>query len=144
MRFWVQWILGSFASGVILFAVGAVFHFGVPVVAPGIPSQFANTALFRPWDGWTSTYMVLHPFIYGIVFAAVFLGFRRCFSFSPGVRAGLLYGASVFVVGSLPVYLLAFASFQVSSEVIFSWIAQSLAQYLLAGITLGWLSGRVI
>lgn len=34
-------------------------------------------------------------------------------------------------------YLLAFASFQVSPEVILSWIAQSLAQYALAGMALG-------
>jgi hypothetical protein len=40
-------------------------------------------------------------------------------------------------VGSLPVYLLAYASFQVSPEVILSWVLQSLAQYALAGIVLG-------
>jgi hypothetical protein len=48
------------ATGVLL-AVGAAFHFGVPVVAPGIQPQFGNAALFRPWDRWTSTYMLVHP-----------------------------------------------------------------------------------
>ena len=81
--------------------------------------------------------MAIHPFVYGIAFAAVFLGLRRWSAFPAGVRGGLVYGAGVFVVGSLPVYLLAFASFQVSPEVILSWIAQSLAQYALAGMALG-------
>src|SRR5260370_41546066 len=41
-----------------------------------------------------------------------------------------VYRAPPFFGRALPVYLLAFASFQVSAEVIVSWIAQSLAQYL--------------
>ena len=106
--------------------------------SPRIPPQFeANPALYRPWQR-------LDPHLHGdssvrlrVVFAAVFLGLRRWSAFPPGVRGGLVYGAGVFVVGSLPVYLLSFASFQVSPEVILSWIAQSLAQYALAGMALG-------
>jgi hypothetical protein len=125
------------AAGATLFAVGALFHLLIPVVARGIPPQFGNVALFRPWAGRTSIYMALHPFVYGFVFATVFLGLRRWSVFPPGVRGGLVYGAGVFLVGSLPVYLLAFASFQVSPEVIFAWTVQSLAQYALAGMALG-------
>ena len=40
-------------------------------------------------------------------------------------------------MGSLPVFVLAFASFQVSAEVIVTWIVQNLCQYLAAGIALG-------
>jgi hypothetical protein len=108
-----------------LFLVGTLFHLLVPMIAPGIRPQFLNAALFRPWPGWTFTYMVINPFGYG--FSA----------FPSGGRGGLVYGAGVFVVGSLPVYLLAFASFQVSPEVILSWVVQSLAQYVLAGMALG-------
>lgn len=138
MRQWVQLLQGSLTAGVSMFLVGAAFHLLVPVFAPVIASQFeANLGLYRPWIGWTRTYMVIHPFLYGIVFAAVFLSLRRWSAFAPGVRGGLLYGAGVFVVGSLPVYLLNLASFQVSLEVILSWIAQGLAQYALAGMALG-------
>jgi len=138
MRWWSQWLFGSLAAGATLFLVGAAFYLLVPFIAPDIPPQFkANPALYRPWPGWTHTYMVVHPFVYGVVFASVFLGLRQWSAFPSGVRGGLVYGTSVFVVGSLPVYLLAFASFQVSPEVILSWIAQSLAQYTLAGMALG-------
>ena len=137
MRWWVQWVSGSLAAGATLFLVGYAFYKVVPVVAPVIPLQFSNAALYRPWPGWTRTYMAVHPFVYGAVFAAVFLGLRRWSAFAPGVRGGLVYGTGVFVVGSLPVYLLTLASFQVSPEVILSWILQSLAQYALAGMILG-------
>lgn len=138
MRWWGRWVSGSLAAGATMFLVGAAFYFLMPVVAPTISPQFENNpTLYRPWPGWTRTYMVAHPLVYGFVFAAVFLGLRRWSAFPPGVRAGLVYGAGVFAVGSLPVYLLAFASFQTSPDVVLSWIAQSLAQYALAGMTLG-------
>ena len=129
-------------AGLTLFVVGAVFHFATPAVAPQIPPQFANAALFRPWAGWTSTYMLLHPFGFGIVFAAVYLALVDRCGVGTGWRGGLVYGAGVFVVGSLPVYLLAFASFQVSPEVIGAWVAQSLCQYAAAGAAVGWCARR--
>lgn len=126
-----------------MFFVGAVFHLLVPAIAPIIPPQFeANPDLYRPWAGWTSAYMAIHPFLYGVVFAAGFLSLRRWSTFPPGVRGGLLYGAGVFVVGSLPVYVLNFASFQVSVEMILSWIVQGMTQYVVAGIALGYVCDR--
>ncbi len=121
-----------------LYAVGLLFHFTIPTVAPDIPPQFGNAALFRPWAGWTSTYMALHPLAFGAIFVAVFCVLWRRGGVSPGWRGGLMYGLGVFLVGSLPVFLLAFAAFQVSSEVIVSWIVQSACQYLAAGATVGW------
>jgi hypothetical protein len=135
-----RFALSALAAGVALFAVGVLFHFAIPVVAPSISPQFGNAALFRPWSGWTSTYMILHPFGYGAMFAAGYLILRSRNGIPGGWRGGLFYGLGVFLIGSLPVFLLAFASFQVSPEVVTSWIAQSAAQYLAAGLVLGWLS----
>lgn len=120
-----------------MFLVGGVFHILVPFIAPGIKPQFENLALYRDWNGWTSTYMTIHPFLYAPVFAAVFLKLRQATSFRSGIRGGLIYGAGIFLVGSLPVFLLAFASFQMSVEVIVTWIVQNLCQYLAAGVAIG-------
>jgi hypothetical protein len=130
-------------AAAVLFAVGILFHFGIPVVAPSIPTQFANAALFRPWLGWTSIYMALHPLWFGVVFAAVYLGLRSRGALPLGWRGGLVYGLGVFLVGSLPVYVLAYAAFSVSPEVIGSWVAQSLCQYLAAGAAIGAIAGLV-
>jgi hypothetical protein len=111
------------------------------MIAPGIPPQFQNAALFRPWAGWTSTYMLLHPLWFGPVFAAVYLALRSRGGLLLGWRGGVVYGVGVFLVGSLPVYLLAYAAFQVSPEVIVSWVAQSLCQYLAAGAAMGAVAG---
>ena len=128
-------------AGMTLFAVGALFHLAVPLVAPNIEPQFGNAALFRPWTGWTSTYMALHPFGFGVVFTAVFLWLRARSGVAGNWQGGLAYGFGVFLVGSLPVYLLAFASFQVSSAVIVSWVLHSACQYILAGVAVGWVAG---
>lgn len=138
MRWWVKYVLGSLAAGATLFLVGVAFHLLIPIAAPFIPPQFQqNPALYRQWTGWTRTYMVVHPFIYGFVFAAGFVGLRLWSAFPPGVCGGFGYGVGVFVVGALPVYLLNFASFQVSPEVIVSWMTQSMTQYAVAGMALG-------
>ncbi len=127
-------------AGMTLFAVGALFHLTVPLVAPGIPLQFGNAALFRPWDGWTSTYMALHPFGFAVVFTAAYLLLWARGGVAGGWWGGLVYGFGVFLVGSLPVYLLAFASFQVSPAVIVCWVLQSACQYLAAGAAVGWVA----
>lgn len=134
-------VLCVIAAGLTLFAAGGVFHLAVPAVLPGVAAQFNSPALFRPWAGWTSTYMAAHPFGFGLVFALVYTHLRRK-NVLAGWRGGLEFGVGVFLVGSLPVYLLAFASFQVSAEVVACWVVQSACQYAAAGAVVGAIAGR--
>ncbi len=124
-------------AATVLFAVGAVFHAVVPVMTPHIPPQFENHALFRPWRGWTSTYMLIHPLWFGGVFGAGYLALNSRRTLPRGWRGGLVYGLGLFVIGSLPVYSLNFASFQISPDVILAWILQSGCQYVAAGMAVG-------
>jgi hypothetical protein len=49
-----------------------------------------------------------------------------------------VYGLLVFVVGSLPVFALVYASFQVSPELVaVSWAGRNLTQYVTAGACVG-------
>jgi hypothetical protein len=138
----LRWLAAAVVAAVTLFVVGAAFSVAVRLFAPGVEAQYKdNTALFRPWAGWTSTYMMLHPLGFGFVFAAVFLGLCRWSAFPRGVRGGLLYGAGVFAVGALPVYLLSYAAFQAPPEVMICWVGQSLTQYALAGAAVGLVAG---
>jgi hypothetical protein len=134
---WIRCTCCIFVAAIVLFAVGAVFHIGVPIIVPHIASQFENNALFRPWKGWTSTYMLIHPLWFGGVFGAGFLALKSRHALAPGWKGGLEYGLGVFMVGSFPVYLLVFASLQVSPEVILAWGSQSCCQYVAAGIAVG-------
>ena len=137
------WFSSSIAAGTTMFLVGVVFHILGSYFASGLEQQYENRDLFRGWEGWTSTYMLIHPFIYAPVFASIFLGLRRASRFPSGIRGGLIYGAGVFCVGSLPVFLLAHASFQVSPEIMLTWIVQNFCQYLAAGIALGVLANSL-
>lgn len=123
-----------------LFTVGGVFHMVVGVLRPNVANEYLNVHLFRPWPLWTSKYMAVHPVWYGYVFASVYLWLRSRSGIQRGIREGFAYGAGVFVVGSLPVYVLAFASFAVTAEVIFWWTVQSALQYIAAGAVMGWIS----
>ncbi|WZP00116.1 hypothetical protein EP7_001733 [Isosphaeraceae bacterium EP7] len=135
-------IMCAIVAASVLFMVGVAFHLAMPLVAPGIPPQFSDSSLYRPWTGWTSTYMLVHPLWFGVVFAAMYQALRTRGMRIRGWRGGLCYGLGVFLVGSLPVFLLAFASFRVSGGVIFSWVAQSLCQYAAAGAAVGAAAGQ--
>ena len=54
--------LCAIAAAATMFAVGVLFFFGVPLVAPEIPLQFEkNAALYRPWADGTDIYMRRTP-----------------------------------------------------------------------------------
>lgn len=126
----------SIAVGITMFAVGLLFHILGPLIAPSLEQQYKNRDLFRDWNGWTSTYMLMHPFLLAPVFSAVFLLLQKTSGVPSGVGDGFIYGAGVFCVGSLPIFLLVYASFQVPFAVIALWVVQNLCQYLAAGIAL--------
>jgi hypothetical protein len=136
------WVLAS----LLMLGVGCLFHFVlVPVLAPGLKEEYENRALFRSLAGWPGIYMIAHPLVYGLLFAAAFRlvgGVERSPTWGRGLLVGSCFGAAVFLVGSLPVYLLNYASFAVPPGVILSWVAQSVCQYVVAGAGLGWYSGR--
>jgi hypothetical protein len=141
---WGRLVVGSLLCGTVLFVVGVAFHFLTPVAAPRLQVEYRNPALFRHWAGWTQAYMLAHPWLFGALFAGVFLGARAALGGTQlsGVRAGVVYGLAVFAVGALPIYALTMASFQISAGVVVSWVVQSLSQYVLAGLALGWYCGR--
>jgi hypothetical protein len=134
------WILAS----LVLLGVGCVFHFVlVPVLAAGLKKEYENRALFRDLGGWSGTYMILHPLVYGLLFAGAFRlvgGVEKAETWRQGFLVGVGFGLAVFLVGSLPVYLLNYASFAVSPRVIQAWVVHSLCQYVAAGAALGFYS----
>src|SRR5205823_1167132 len=111
--------------------------------APWLQQEYADAEIFRPWGGWTRVYMAVHPFAFGVVFAAAFLLARPAtggFAHAGGARGGAAFGLGVFVIGALPVFALCYASLRMPATVIAAWMAQSCCQYVTAGTVLGWYS----
>jgi hypothetical protein len=120
-------------AGMVMFVIGAVFHWLLQIHAPWIADLYAPP-VFRPLGGWTLIYMIVHPFWFGLVFAWLFTVLE------PGTGsplAGARFGAVLFLVGALPVYLLCFASIAIPGSIIFCWLLQGITQYALAGAALG-------
>lgn len=46
----------------VMLLIGGLFHVFIPWMDPSIEAEYRDTGLFRPWDGWTRYYMVVHPF----------------------------------------------------------------------------------
>jgi hypothetical protein len=127
-------------TGAVMFVVGLIFHLLLPLLLPGWQQQFANASLFRPWQGWTSWYMVLHPFLNGVLLTGAYLVAREVFGHPTalqGIPGGLGFGLAVCVAGSLPIYALNYASFQVSASLVLSWVVHTTCQYAAAGAVLG-------
>jgi len=127
-------------AGAVLFFVGALFHVLTPL-APLIPTSYTDhPEIFRPWPGWTRAYMAFHPFAYGLVFGWFFRivhDATRSYGHFHGAAGGAAFGFLVFLVGSLPIFLLIFASIQLPAVILASWIVQNLVQYVAAGALLG-------
>ncbi len=130
-------------AGLVMLGIGYLFHWLLPFYLPAVVEEYRNGAVFRPWAGWTHYYMFWHPMAFGILFAVIFHNLHRAHCFTgrlAGPRGGGLYGLLVFAIGSLPVFLLNYASFQVSAQLIlWTWILPNLAAYLVAGSLLGFL-----
>jgi hypothetical protein len=140
LRRFVAVLLGGGIAGAVMLVVGWAFDH-LEALFPAIKEEYDNKAVFRNWPGWTETYMRVHPCWFGFVFALVYVLVSRArlpAGSGPAIKYGVLYGAFVFLVGSFPVFVLMYASFQVSMELMaVSWVARNLAQYLIAGLFLG-------
>lgn len=137
----------ALVAGVAIFSIGTALHFAAPLLVPALRIAYDDhPELFRAWPGWTRTYMICHAFAYGFVFAGGFHVFRaiKKESIPAGLIAGALFGVFVFAIGSLPVYLLNYASLRVPGIVSTSWVVQSLLQYTVTGAVLGWMTDRVL
>jgi hypothetical protein len=128
-------LLSGVVAALSMLLVGCVFN-KIQAAIPSIPAEYKNGPGFRTWPGWTEGYMLAHPIWFGFVFAAGYaLVVRgRASDYVRAVFCGAAYGGLVFVVGSLPVFALVYASFRVSPELFaVSWAARNLAQYVIAG-----------
>jgi hypothetical protein len=133
-------LVGGFTAAFTMLGIGLAFNF-LEAGIPAIGAEYENKAIFRDWPGWSQAYMWAHPVWFGFVFAFGFalVNRDRCQSgWGWAAGYGLAYGVVVFLVGSLPVFALIYASFRVSPELVaVSWAARNLTQYAAAGLVLG-------
>ena len=132
-----------------MMAVGWFFN-QIEGAIPSIVVEYATSPIFRFYPGWPEAYMLAHPVWFGFVFAAGFTAVNRLRPTRGWIRAwsrGVGYGALLFVIGSLPILAMVYASFKVSLLLIaVSWASRNLAQYVIAGGCVGFATeaGRVI
>lgn len=133
----IVWLAPGLSAAAAMLAVGNLFN-QIESALPGIPAEYASNPAFREWPGWTESYMLAHPVWFGFLFAAGFLVWMRgeaALTWRAAYLTGASYGATLFVVGSLPIFALMYASFSVSAELVsVSWAGRNLSQYVVAGV----------
>jgi hypothetical protein len=134
-------LLCGVVAGQSMLAVGWVFNKIEEAAIPSISAEYLTGPGFRTWPGWSEGYMLVHPLWFGFVFTAVFVLVTRgrpTRNYPQAALRGAAYGGLVFIVGSLPVFFLVYASFRVSPQLVaVSWAARNLAQYVIAGALVG-------
>lgn len=136
---WPQLLLGGLLCGAVQFMIGALFHLLLPILAPTWQDEYAQECLFRPWSGWTQAYMLLHPWLFGLLFAFGFFGLSTTMDRATLCcgSGGVIYGSAIVLLGSIPIFALNLASFQISAKLVGAWAAQNSCQNLAAGYALG-------
>jgi len=123
--------------GLSMLTVGALCHILLPRLVPGLAEDYANESIFRPWGGITRAYMIAHPILFSVAFVMVHRWQAMNTEGITGWSGGMIYGAGVFLVGSLPVFVIAYASMRIPGAVFLAWIGQNAVQYVVAGALLG-------
>ena len=99
-----------------------------------------NGAFRSGW--WVVPYLYCHPLLFGFVFAAGFTLVARHFAGIVDTQFGIQFGLVLFLIGSLPIFVLLGAALAVPAKVLPFWVLRNLSQYVAAGAVLGWLFSR--
>jgi hypothetical protein len=123
-------LTAGLTAGTVMFAVGAAFQLMI--------SRFValpyDQPPFRRLCGWPFFYMIVDPFWLGFAFAWLFTYVEPR---TQSVGTGARFGALLFLVGALPIYLVTSASIAMPWRVIVCWIIQGFTQYVPAVAALG-------
>ncbi len=132
-------VVRGLIAGVVLFAVEALFHQFVELLLPSVTAEYKKNPIFRPWPGWTQTYMILHPLGFGFLFAYAHMIVCNGSGATGlhGVVGGAAFGLLLAAAGAVPVYLIAFAAVRLPAPIAILWVVQAVMQYVAAGACLG-------
>lgn len=125
-------LVPGLAAGIVMLiafmAVGWVFN----MIFPGLQSEYYNP-MFRPWSDPLMMYMYVHPFIVGIIMAAVYSKVKKLVKGKNWYEKGMRYGFYWWIVYGIPGMLMTVSTFTVSIPMVVSWTVAGLIEYMLAG-----------
>lgn len=122
-------------AGLAVLVIGILHSLLVSYAFPSLGQEYANTAIFRPFDDPLMILFYIHPFVLGLIIAWVWDMVKTHFKTDPWHR-GFNFGAYFGVVTLIPGMLITYSSMQVSLTMIITWTAAGFLNAIVAGIIL--------
>jgi hypothetical protein len=132
-------IISGLLAGIAMLAVGLAAGYGMMAVFPSLTAEYANTALFRPWDDPLMSLYFLHPFVLGLILAWVWSVVKGVIGGATPTARGVRFGLAYWVV-VIPGMFISYASFPLSLLMVISWTVGVLLQALAAGLIVAWVN----
>lgn len=129
----IRYAILAAAAATTMLLVGALWEATECYVVGDYVSD--NPAFRKRW--WVVPYLYCHPILYGFAFTAAFIFVARYFTETVSTGFGLAFGLALFLVGSLPIFVLLSAAVDIPFAVVPLWILRNLSQYVAAGAVLG-------
>ena len=120
-------------SGIIMLGVNIIIGQAFQFVFPLLKEEYQNTNLFRPWSDPLMSLMFIHPFIVGIIMAAIWNETKAIIQGDTPINKGIRFGLIYWIV-SVPGMIISYGTFPISPILTISWTVAILAQTLCSGI----------
>lgn len=126
-------ILFGLLTGILLLAVGMGLSQLLNALFPQLVTEYANVAIYRPWDDPKMSLFFIYPFLVAILLAFAWMKHKTAFQGS-ALKKGLKFGLVYFVIAIIPGMLMSYSSFQVSALMVASWTLSGLLYGVIAGL----------
>ncbi len=120
-------------AGIVMLIAGTVLNWLWGMFFPTLSSEYANTAIFRPFTDPLMFYIFIHPFVVGVILAWIWDKTKNLFK-ERDVFWRCCQFASVYWLVTIPGMLISYSSFQVSFTMILTWSLTILVQAIAAGL----------
>ncbi len=128
-------LFAGLLAGLVLFVASMAFGYLVNFVFPGLQAEYANFAIFRPWDDPLMMLYFLYPFVLSFVLAWFWQKASRLFE-GPTWKMALSLTWVYFLMATVPGMLITYSSFQVSGLMTLSWTITGFVQVFFASLVL--------
>lgn len=128
-------IFAALLAGLVLLVSAMVFGYLASLLFPGLQAEYANFAIFRPWDDPLMMLYFLYPFVLSFVLAWFWQKASRLFE-GPIWKKSLSLTWLYFLLATLPGMFITYSSFQVSGLMTLNWTITGFIQVFFASLVL--------
>lgn len=130
----MQILIKGLLAGAVILVVGMLLSPAFQALAPGLKAEYQNPDLFRPWSDPIMSLYFVHPFLLGIILAWIWNKVSAVVVAKSELQRGLIFGAAVWAMSSLPGMLITYASFPLSVMMVTNWCISGLVEMLCVGV----------